>query len=319
MSTPKPRPDDAMLQAAQWFVLLASGEASADERRRWQAWRAAHPANEQAWQRAEGCAAPFERIPPEQAAVVVKTLEGAPRQRSRTRRKTLAGLALFLGAGMLGWQGYRASDWSADLATRVGEQRETILADGSRLVLDTHSAVDIDFSPSARIVRLRRGRIMVATAPQAAPFVVDTAQGHVRALGTRFTVQQDTGSTSVAVQEARVALHALHATGADTILAAGQSARFDSAGRIARTSAPPGGDAWTKGMLVADDMRLADLLAELARYREAPLACDSAAAQLRISGAFPVRETERALAAVSATLPVRVERQDGGALLLRAK
>ena len=221
---------------------------------------------------------------------------------------------------------YRLSDWSADFVTAAGEQRDTTLADGSRLLLDTGTAVDVAFSADSRVVRLRRGRILAVTAPdpapRARPFIVETADGRVQALGTRFTVQRLAGSTLATVLEARVALHVADA-GEAPILDAGQAARFNRHGLIERHAAPPGGDAWITGMLVADNMPLGELVAELARYRAAPLACDPSAAALRISGAFPLRDTERALAALGGALPVRVERraQPGGesALLVRRK
>jgi transmembrane sensor len=317
----------AMEQAAQWFVLLASGEASDADRGRWHAWRSAHPAHEQAWQRAEGSTARFADIPQDQATASLHALHRAPALKSGSRRKGLAQLAVLLATGFGGWQGYRTSDWSADLITAVGEQRETTLADGSRLVLDTGSAVDIAFTAERRLIRLRRGRIMIASAPdpapRARPLMVETAEGRVRALGTRFTVQQETQSTRVTVLEARVAVHARHTTGDDAILSAGQAARFDRGGVIERLAAPATDAAWLQGMLIADDMRLADLVAQLARYRPEPLACDPSAAALRISGAFPLRDTERTLVAIGHTLPVRLERRihaDGRTgLLIRRK
>lgn len=338
----------AVEQAAQWFVVLASGEAGEADRVCWQAWRDAHPDHEQAWQRVEGSTARFAAIPQGHAAASLRaladprlsnplpTLPAAAAPPSRSRRKGLAQLAVLLAVAAGGMQAYRLSDWSADFVTAAGEQRDTTLADGSRLLLDTGSAVDVAFSSGSRVLRLRRGRILVATAadpaPRKRPFMVETADGRVQALGTRFTVRKDPDSTLATVLAARVALHAggiagvaaaLPADGRAPILDAGQAARFNRNGLLERHAAPPAGEAWVSGMLVADDMPLGELVAELARYRAAPLLCDPSAARLRISGAFPLRDTERALAAVGATLPVRVERraQPGGEsdLLVRRK
>ncbi|MDC8760858.1 FecR domain-containing protein [Janthinobacterium sp. hw3] len=315
MPAPAPAERQPLQEAAEWFVLLASGEASADERRRWRDWRNAHPSHEQAWQRAESSVARFAAIAPEQASASAHALAQTRGPASAGRRKGLAQLGVLLAAGLAGWQGYRASDRSADLLTAVGEQRDSVLPDGSRVVLDTDTALDIDFSATTRLLRLRHGQIMVSTAPDAAqrPFIVETADGHVRALGTRFTVRQEPASTRVAVLEARVALHGSDAAGDAPILGAGQGGRFDRRGLIDKRNAPASDAAWTRGMLIADDLRLADLVAELARYRSAPLDCAHAAADLRISGTFPLRDAERALAAVGDTLPIQVERRPGGA------
>ncbi len=128
-------------------------------------------------------------------------------------------------------------------------------------------------------------------------------------LGTRFSVRQETGTTLVTVIEARVALHPAQASGAPAILNAGETARFDRHRWIARQQAKPADTAWVRGMLVADDMDLATWVAELARYRSDSITYDPAVRALRISGTFPLADTDRALAALASTLPVRLERQ----------
>jgi len=50
------------------------------------------------------------------------------------------------------------------------------------------------------------------------------------------------------------------------------------------------------------------LVAELARYHRGVLRCDPAAADLTVSGAFPVADTEASLALLAKSLPVRIGR-----------
>ena len=49
---------------------------------------------------------------------------------------------------------------------------------------------------------------------------------------------------------------------------------------------------------------LADFIAELARYRKGFVRCDPAIADLRISGAFPISDTQRTLNMLVQTYPV---------------
>ena len=156
---------DILQEAARWFVLLASGEATDADHRRWQAWRAADARHETAWRRAEAVAAPFAQIPGAQAAASVAALERRNGLRASRRQalKGLGGLAGLFLAGWVGWQGWRRSDVSADVLTAVGEQRDLTLADGSRLSLDTDTAIDVAFSANERLIRLRRGRVLIAT------------------------------------------------------------------------------------------------------------------------------------------------------------
>lgn len=323
-SSPKPTPTPEILQeAARWFVLLASGDATEADRQRWQDWRTADARHEDAWRRAEAVTARFADIPDTQTTASVEALE-ARQDRRAQRRQILRGLGSLVGLlliGGIGWQGWRRSDASADALTAVGEQRNLTLADGSHLSLDTDTVVDVVFNARERLIRLRRGRVLITTArPEgsgaAPPFRVETAEGRVQALGTRFAVRQESGTTHVAVMEARVAIHgadmADFGAGSAPILAAGEAARFNRQGLVDRRAAQPADSAWARGMLVADEMTLADFTAELARYRTTPLVCDPAVRALRISGTYPLTDPDRALAALARALPVRVEAQRAG-------
>lgn len=298
-------------EAARWFVLLASGEVTADDQTACADWRAADSRHEAAWQHIHRSTSRFSGIPRQHAQASVTALTATGKDKRPGRRRFLAQLGMLCAIGIAARQGWRHSDWSADQRTAIGEQRDVTLADGSLLRLDTNTAIDIDFSASARLIRLRHGRIMVVTAPSPAathpPFLVETAEGRVEALGTEFVVQQQSDSTQVTVLHARVAIHASQAAGTPPILAAGETARFGRQGIIAQETARPGNSAWIRGILVADDMPLADFVAELARYRSTPLECAPAVRQLRISGTYPLVDTEEALAAVGRILPVRIQ------------
>ncbi len=309
LSTQEPTAE-MLTEAARWFVLLASGEATEAEREGWRSWLAADPRHKAGWQRAETAMALFADIPREQAHASIEALERRPALRSRKRRRVLGSIAGLLASSLIGWQGWRRSDWSADHYTAIGEQRSLHLADGSVLLLDTDSAIDLAFSSQLRLIHLRRGRLSLTTAPAnpspRPPLMVQTAEGRVQALGTRFTVQQSEGSTRVAVQEARVAIHLKSAADPAPVLSAGESARFDRFGLSEQRAAHPHENAWTQGMLIADDLPLAELIAELARYRQAPLIVDPSTRDLRISGTYPLADTDRALSVLADILPVRI-------------
>jgi transmembrane sensor len=59
---------------------------------------------------------------------------------------------------------------------------------------------------------------------------------------------------------------------------------------------------------VVEDLPLGDLLATLGEYRRGYLGLDPSLESLRISGSFPLNDTDRALAALPPSLPVRIER-----------
>lgn len=299
--------DEAVaLQAAEWFYLLQSGDASDADRRRWSRWCASHPSHALAWERARQVGQAFAALPP---AVAVPVLA----RPARTRRRAVQALAALLVAGPAGWLAWRqapARDWLADHRTATGEVRTLVLADGSQLQLDTASAVDIVFDAAQRLIRLRAGALHVRTAPDpvrpARALLVDTAQGRLRALGTRFTVRQEPDHVRVAVFEGAVEARPADAPGAVQVISAGEQARMSRSQVSAPAAVPPQADSWTRGVLHVRAMRLQAFAAELSRYRPGWLRCDPQVADLPVSGVFQLHDTTAVLDSLPQVLPVTV-------------
>jgi len=66
--------------------------------------------------------------------------------------------------------------------------------------------------------------------------------------------------------------------------------------------------AWRQGSIIAIDRPLGELLADLSRYRRGVLQCDPQIAGLKISGAFPIDDTDRALAALESGFSLQIKR-----------
>lgn len=135
---------------------------------------------------------------------------------------------------------------------------------------------------------------------------MQTGLGSVQALGTRFMVRDEGAAIQVAVFEDAVEIRA--AGGARRVLRAGQRARFDADAIGPDQAADAAQVSWEHGMLAARNWRLADLVDELARYRRGFLRCDPEVAGLRVSGAFPLADTDASLRLLEKTLPVRIQR-----------
>ncbi len=209
-------PSHAVLQqAAEWYARLRDGKAGARVRTDWQRWLHAAEEHQRAWQYVESISRGFEplrEVPtPRRTADALRAAD----ERLRSRRRMiqgLAGLATLAGSSLLGALAWRDKllpgrlvAWAADHRTGIGEQREIALADGSRVWLNTASAIDVHFDASERRLRLVTGEIFIDTARDAGrPFLVDTAQGRLRALGTRFNVRMEDGETRLAVYDGAV-------------------------------------------------------------------------------------------------------------------
>jgi transmembrane sensor len=293
-------------EAARWLMRLSSGRATEAERRACDQWRASKAEHEHAWQRAQRVNERFGLIP---SALGMATLN---RPALKNRRAALKTLAALVAAGPAAWAAWRADplDWSADYRSAAGERRDVQLADGSMLHLNTGSAVDVMFSATTRLLRLRSGEIAVHavadTAARPRPFVVRTRLGDIEAQASRFCVRQEGAFCRVSVQEGRVRVSSAAQPGAPVSLSAGEQGSLSDAGASPPSPADPHASDWLRGVLYASRMRLDAFAAELDRYRPGILRCDPEVAHLRISGAFQLRDTDAVLAALPATLPVQV-------------
>lgn len=303
---PDPQADPAAVQQAlAWMVTLWSGETTAEERSAWERWRTAHPEHERAWQQVLQMEQRLQRVP---ATVARTALARAP---VMSRRKALQALGLAVAAGGLGYANRDAVAWSPWLAehrTGVGEWLALTLSDGTRVQLNTASAIDVRFDRRHRRILLRAGEILVDTAhdPAHRPFSVETAQGAVRALGTRFSVRQADALARVAVFEGAVEIRP-QSEPEPLQVAAGRGVDFSRDHVELPVVADPNAVAWASRTLVAERMRLADFLVELGRYRRGVIRCHEAVADLIVSGVFPLGDTDRVLETVGRALPVRID------------
>lgn len=293
----------AISMAARWYARLQSGIATDADRSAWNDWLVADPVHRQAWQRMANVGEQMASVP---AAVAAPALRGA----ERSRRQLLRSVLVLVPATSLGWLAWR-SDTSrqliADYRTAVGERREFHLADGTSLLLNTDTSVNLKYDGQQRVLELLRGEILVTTGsdPLQRPFRVHTRHGVVRALGTRFIVRSQALGGDVAVLEKAVEVRA-PGGGLAVRVEAGQSIAFTdrSVGPLRRIDASVG--AWQQGSIIALDRPLVELLADLSRYRTGVLRCDPRIAQLKVSGAFPIDDTDMALAALESGFALRV-------------
>lgn len=304
MQNPQEIPRDVARRAVEWMLELQSGPSPAAAQAL-REWRAQHAAHELAWQRVEGLQRRLGGLSG-MTSVAHATL-AAPHPRRRAAKALLV-LMVCGGAGYALQERTPWRQWAADHRTRPGEQRHIQLADGTRLVLDTDSAVDVRFSAGERHLVLLRGQIFVATASDPVRrFLVEMPQGLAEALGTEFSAHTDEARDGVQVFAGAVRLTPAGAAATPRVLEAGQGARFTVQGVDPAHPVGPADRAWVQGTLIAKGQRLADLLAQLSRYSPHPIGCSAAVAGLRVSGTYPVTQIPLILESLAATLQLEIE------------
>lgn len=303
--------DSRAEQADYWLALLYSPLFDRKQQRAFQQWLAESPANHSALQKSQAFWQKMGTLNAAQAALLEQRLTKAsePVYRLKPMRyparvwliPAMICLLLLVMPGFQFWQGY-----FADYRTASGEQRVIRLSDGSSVLLNTESALSVDYSQHRRSVTLHGGEAHFKVAKDAArPFEVQTASSQVRALGTAFDVRKQSEKMTITVLE-----HAVRVAfkNSETIerLQAGEQVSFSylkNKSSAIETVNLKQAMAWQQHRLVFKDQPLQQVVAELARYRAGKIVIiDSALAKHLVTGVFDATDTEAALHTIEKSL-----------------
>lgn len=311
------------LDARDWIVRLASGDAGEADLLAFKAWRDAAPEHGLAFERER-------RFWQE-----LQVLEGAvarPSVQARgglavSRRGFVVGGALAAGAAGVILMPRLERLWRADFVTAVGEQKEVALPDGSIATLNTDSALAVDFRPHLRLVRLLGGEAVFRVKPGGSvPFRVASLGGNSDALDAQFSVNAIDGVATVTVANgrARVAAPAA-ADGAferdrgDVELRADEQTSY-SAGQPPKPALPVDSGAvlaWRSGRVIFEGRPFSSAVAELGRYvPERIVLGPGVASDLPVSAIFSTREALAAVQALAKTQGLTARRIPGVAIII---
>jgi transmembrane sensor len=194
-------------------------------------------------------------------------------------------------------------------ASAVGEVRRIPLEDGSTLMLNTDSRARVRFSRAAREVRLLQGEALFEVAHDAhRPFIVQSADWEVRALGTVFGVRLRGTQVDVTVSQGVVELGKSGAAGeAPRRISAREHSLLAPAQPIQVQQLPEAAlerrFAWLNGMVAFSGETLADAVTEINRHNRRQIVIDDAAlAQQPVVGAFRATDIAAFAAAAAAAL-----------------
>lgn len=311
--------------AAEWAVRLHAGALSEDTRAQLDLWLAADERHAPALRFAEQTWAALGALALEARPAGHRLSPPAARPVPVTRRRRplrwagrAAVLSLVLAVGWISGPTLLLQ-MQADYRTGAGEIRTVQLADGSSVELDASSAISIDYDTRERRIRLLSGAAVFDVSPmgeaETRPFVVQSAGGRTRALGTQFVVGRESSDQAwVGVLQHSVAVSLLTPPvqgAAQQTLEEGQSARYSAQEGVQKL---PGFDlnaatSWRRGVLVFDRQPLAHVIEQLNRYRPGQIVlANPALANRQVSGVFRLEMLDSALHTLTQELHVqRVE------------
>ncbi|MGX9425466.1 MULTISPECIES: FecR family protein [Bradyrhizobium] len=315
----------ALDEAADWYVRRDAGSLDAGEEARFREWLM-HPANRAAYEEIAGTWDDLGRIarPPLSPATRRNDTRAgrhpAPGRRSpSTRRWLRAAAALVMVVVATGYVLDLPLRFQADAMTATGETRSVALDDGSNVILNTASAIAIDYSHDRRRIHLLRGEAVFSVAKDAArPFVVDAASGEAVARGTVFAVRKQDEAATVTVLESRVGVSYPAGAPSAIELSPGEAVGYSDRGLGAVRSVDADAvTAWRRGKLIFVDRPLGDVIAELNRYQSGRIQItDDSISGHPVSGVFDTKNPLRALDVIERTLGLHSTRLTNLLILL---
>ncbi|MCQ9426650.1 DUF4880 domain-containing protein [Pseudomonas sp. LJDD11] len=293
--------NDTLQQAARWLALISSGEATPGQRQDYEQWAREHPreaaAIGQLTGQLQGLQAPgLGQLSSRQLAAVVDAADS----RRRFLRAAGSGLSLALLGVLAGPQVLRALQSGEHWRTGTAERGHWRLADGSQLTLDACSSVR---SPAVRCLELEQGQISLSIAAGEL-FKLDTAHGTLLAHQARLVMRREPGASRVSLLEGSANLLV---RGQQHSLSAGQRAHFDANGLQSIDTGSSADEAWTRGLLRVENQPLEQVIGALQDYRLGVIQLDPRLAPRRVSGIYPLDDTDRSLALLSDSLGLRLQ------------
>lgn len=329
-------------EALDWWVRRQDAGWSAQDEVAFLAWWHRDAAHAQMYARCAQQSARLDAMPADLLAGMRQRLvadqaaqasgKGRSQAADRTRRRLLLWPAVSAlttaamgGVGYMAWEHLQAQPLSVQVFhTERGQQQSVTLGDGSKLRMDTATALEVRYYRQRREVHLREGQLMLEVQPDGRPFHVLAGATRVTVVGTRFSVRYTphlagNADVQVAVEEGRVRVAPLQDAERDSghydlqagsLLTAGQEVATDASGMAGSIQpvAEPGIALWRQQRVSFLDVPLSQALAELERYRATGLVVrDPEVAALRLSGTFDPMATAALHRALPRALPVQLQ------------
>ncbi|MGY1488002.1 FecR family protein [Methylobacillus pratensis] len=336
-----PAQRSARQAAIKWFVIMQDADTEHPERSRFEEWLLSHPAHQRAYQ--EVCALwedldSSDRLLHLESAMQQKIfIEKTDRSKKiRTAITRTLSVMFFAALGITSYYGYES--WQNEptmhmaASTEIGQIRSQVLEDGTKLMVNANSDIEVTYTRKERRVILKRGEASfdVAKNPDR-PFVVDSGLARITVLGTRFAVNKFSSKVRISVDHGVVRIEpqqylTTEKTAPNRFAEHVLTLRDNEVAEInlngeAKRLQRPAADAFSfeYGTITFDQAGLEEIAETLSRYRPLPVNADlDSQPDVSITAVIQSKYVERFIKELPAIAPVKVT-TEGDITLLTPK
>ncbi|MEQ1560994.1 MAG: FecR family protein [Methyloglobulus sp.] len=320
-----PHHDRLEQEAVDWLILLTSGEATPENFTELANWRNRSPAHDHVYLKVSIL---WEKL--DKPLLAWREQQEASTDKLTTKKYPLSQVSGgLLIAAMIAFVVINLfPDYlnfpMADYRTRIGEQRAITLADGSKIFLNTDTALNVSFSNHARNIELIKGEAEFAVAhDQFKPFIVNAGGIQTQAIGTQFVVRKNANQSTVSLLEGKVKTrltdNPIDKQDALTLNPGEQAVFHENHLQRLPNADISGVDRWKNGQVQMNFVTLEQALAEISRYRRGGIKLlDRDLAQRQINAVIDLNQIDAWLTALESTLPINIHRL-GPWLFIRSK
>ncbi len=213
----------------------------------------------------------------------------------------------------------RTEPKAAVYATAKGERRNIVLADGTRIALNTDSRLTVVMQRDRRELTLASGEAAFQVVHNPGrPFVVHLGDRVLRDIGTEFDAVRRDGVIAVTVREGMVALQRPGDDQRSLMLGPGSRVEHREGSQDTVVLAANSDDAfsWRAGRLIYRNRPLSDVVADLSRYGDGQVKAVGPAANLRFTGVLTIDNPAAMAHRLAGLLPVVASSGKDGVILL---
>ncbi len=318
MITMKSSSSDQLLEeAAQWVSVLNTGSPKVADNQAFLKWINASSKHQQAYQKmteAWQLTSQLDQIPEFIHEIDQNCTQRAAPHNYAHFFAFAACLLLMIGAFSLNYLPAQYEPQLQSFSTAVGETKSITLKDGSVLSLNTDTQIDIRFTAKQRYLKLIKGEALfdVASNPDR-PFIVNTGDGRVQAVGTAFNIKKQARTTSVTITEGVVLIEtnginqSIQVTANHHVVLEPYHTPVVHNANIGRLLA------WQNQQLIYSQAPLKQVIEDLNRYLAVPVSLapvstfDTGAIDaLKVDGTLNVNDPEEALTALLASFDLEL-------------